>query len=140
MAPEQTGQMNRSIDARSDLYALGSHSTRCSRALGRLRRPILWSGYTAIFARKPMALSERLQTVPTVVSTLVLKLLAKIAEELCKTAAGLERDLQRCLAEWQAQRRIDVFLLGQQDTPERLLIRKAIRARARNRKDRRPVP
>src|SRR6202042_161935 len=28
MAPEQTGRMNRSIDFRSDLYALGSCSTR----------------------------------------------------------------------------------------------------------------
>ena len=29
MAPEQTGRMNRSIDARSDLYSLASRSTRC---------------------------------------------------------------------------------------------------------------
>ena len=28
MAPEQTGRMNRSIDSRSDLYALGSHALR----------------------------------------------------------------------------------------------------------------
>jgi serine/threonine protein kinase len=48
MAPEQTGRMNRSIDARSDLYALPLRSTRCSRAHCRLPRPIPWSGSTAI--------------------------------------------------------------------------------------------
>jgi serine/threonine protein kinase len=29
MAPEQTGRMNRSIDSRSDLYALGPYRCRC---------------------------------------------------------------------------------------------------------------
>jgi serine/threonine protein kinase len=29
MAPEQTGRMNRSIDSRSDLYALASRYTKC---------------------------------------------------------------------------------------------------------------
>jgi len=30
MAPEQTGRMNRAVDYRADLYALGSRCTRCS--------------------------------------------------------------------------------------------------------------
>jgi hypothetical protein len=39
--------MNRSIDSRSDLYALGSRSTRCSRSNCRSPPPIRWNGCTA---------------------------------------------------------------------------------------------
>ena len=51
-----------------------------------------------------------------------MKLLAKTAEERYQTAAGVESDLRRCLANWETQRRIDKFPLGKHDTPDRLLI------------------
>src|SRR4030095_13385128 len=44
------------------------------------------------------------------------------AEESCRTASGAASDLRRCLAEWETQHRIDEFPLGEQDTPDRLLI------------------
>ena len=46
MAPEQTGRMNRSIDSRSDLYALASRFTKCSLALCPSRLLIQWNGCT----------------------------------------------------------------------------------------------
>ena len=51
-----------------------------------------------------------------------MKLLAKTAEERYQTAAGAASDLRRCLAEWETQHRVDEFPLGEQDTPDRLLI------------------
>ena len=51
-----------------------------------------------------------------------MKLLAKTAEERYQTAAGIERDLARCLLEWEARGRIDDFQLGEHDTLDRLLI------------------
>ena len=51
-----------------------------------------------------------------------MKLLAKAAEDRYQTAAGLKSDLERSLAEWEAQGRIDDFVLAQTDTPDRLLI------------------
>ena len=60
-----------------------------------------------------------------------MKLLAKTAEERYQTAAGLERDLRRCLTQWEAQGRIDDFPLGEDDTPDRLLIAEKLYGRAR---------
>jgi Cdc6-like AAA superfamily ATPase len=72
-----------------------------------------------------------LKDVPLPVSAVVSKLLAKTAEERYQTAAGLERDLRRCLAAWETQHRIDAFPLGQQDTPDRLLIPEKLYGRER---------
>ena len=82
-------------------------------------------------ARQPVPPSERLKNVPAPVSAIVMKLLAKTAEERYQTAAGLERDLRRCLAAWEAQRRIDDFPLGEHDTPDRLLIPEKLYGRER---------
>src|SRR5205814_7458144 len=82
-------------------------------------------------ARKPAPPGERVETVPAPISRVVIKLLAKAAEERYQSAAGLERDLRRCLADWERQRRIDDFPLGPNDTPDRLLIPETLYGRAR---------
>jgi PAS domain S-box-containing protein len=131
MAPEQTGRMNRSIDSRSDLYSLGV--TLYQMLTGSLpftaSDPMEW--VHCHIARKPVAPSERLENVPAPVSQIIMKLLAKTAEERYQTAAGAESDLRRCLAEWETQRRIDEFPLGEHDTPDRLLIPEKLYGRAR---------
>ncbi len=81
-------------------------------------------------ARKPVPPCERLETIPAPVSHIVMKLLAKTAEERYQTAAGVERDLRRCLANWEASGRIYDFPLGEYDTPDRLLIPEQLYGRA----------
>ncbi|MGF6776369.1 trifunctional serine/threonine-protein kinase/ATP-binding protein/sensor histidine kinase [Paraburkholderia sp. GAS334] len=131
MAPEQTGRMNRSIDSRSDLYAFGV--TLYQMLTGALpftaADPMEW--VHCHIARKPVPPSARVETVPDAVSLIVMKLLAKTAEERYQTAAGVEHDLQRCLADWQHQRRVDDFPLGEHDTPDRLLIPEKLYGRER---------
>src|SRR3954454_8678684 len=131
MAPEQTGRMNRSIDARSDLYAVGV--TLYQMLTGALpltaANPLEW--VHCHIARKPVPPGERLESIPAPVSAIIMKLLAKTPEDRYQTAGGVERDLRRCLAEWEARQRIDEFPLGRQDTPNQLLIPEKLYGRDR---------
>jgi PAS domain S-box-containing protein len=131
MAPEQTGWMNRSIDSRSDLYSLGV--TLYQMLTGSLpftaSDPMEW--VHCHIARKPMSPRERLENVPDPVSQIIMKLLAKTAEERYQTAAGLESHLRQCHAEWERRGRIDSVVFSEHDAADRLLIPEKLYGRAR---------
>jgi hypothetical protein len=123
--------MNRSIDSRSDLYALGV--TLYEMLTGRLpftaSDPMEW--VHCHVARRPIPPAERREDLPPPLSAIIMRLLAKTAEDRYQTAAGVERDLRRCETQWNAERRIDDFPLGERDTPDRLLIPERLYGRER---------
>jgi PAS domain S-box-containing protein len=131
MAPEQTGRMNRSIDSRSDLYALGV--TFYQMLTGSLPFNVAdpMELVHCHIARKPLPPSERLGNIPVPVSEIIMKLLAKTAEERYQTAPGVESDLRHCLSEWERKGRIDPFAPGEHDAPDRLLLPEKLYGRAR---------
>jgi hypothetical protein len=131
MAPEQTGRMNRSIDSRSDLYALGI--TLYELLTGSLpftaSDPMEW--VHCHIARRPLAPAERLRDVPSSISAIIMKLLAKTPEERYQTAVGVESDLRRCLEDWDRVHAVHDFALGEHDRPDRLQIPEKLYGRER---------
>ncbi|WP_437873535.1 AAA family ATPase [Sorangium sp. So ce363] len=122
LSPEQTGRMNRAIDSRADLYALGV--TFYEMLTGRLpfeaRDPLEW--VHCHVARAPPPPSALVPDLPEVLSALVLKLLAKMAEDRYQTARGLKHDLERCVAQLRATSRIEPFPLAERDVSGRFQV------------------
>jgi predicted ATPase/signal transduction histidine kinase len=122
LSPEQTGRMNRGIDQRSDLYSLGI--TFYEMLTGRLpfqgNDPLEWMH--CHIAKTPIAPSAINSAIPQVLSNIILKLLAKVAEERYQSAVGLQTDLERCLQSWKTTGVISSFAIAEHDVSDRLQI------------------
>ena len=122
MSPEQTGRMNRAIDYRTDFYSLGV--TFYELLTGQLP----FQSHDALemvhshIARRPVPPHEIESGVPVVLSDIVMKLLAKTAEDRYQSAYGLKRDLEQCLTQFQTQGVIEPFPLGRYDISDKFQI------------------
>ena len=122
MSPEQTGRMNRSLDRRTDLYSLGVSLYQL--LTGRL--PFEASDPLQLvhshIARAPRPVRVLSPDVPQQVDDIVLKLMAKGAEDRYQSASGLKADLEECLARLRRTGDVGAFPLGRSDASGELSI------------------
>ena len=133
MSPEQTGRMNRTIDYRSDFYSLGA--TLYELLTGQL--PFATKDPMELvhshIARQPMTPHERTPAIPPLLSSIVMKLMAKNAEDRYQSAYGLKADLKECQRQWTHAKRIDSFTLAQRDFSDRFQIQQRLYGRTASR-------
>jgi PAS domain S-box-containing protein len=122
MAPEQTGRMNRSVDYRSDYYALGCSLYELITGRRPFESPDALELVHCHIARVPLPPHEVKSSIPEAVSRIVMKLLAKNAEDRYQSAIGIRADLKKCLEQYEASGSIRPFPLSVHDVPERFQI------------------
>ncbi|WP_375494223.1 PAS domain S-box protein [uncultured Nostoc sp.] len=136
LSPEQTGRMNRGIDYRTDFYSLGvtfyelltgelpfesndaMELVHCHIAKQPNKLKIINSKFTN-------------EDIPQVICGIVMKMMAKNAEDRYQSALGLKYDLEICLSQIQESGKIQNFQIAQRDVSDRFIIPEKLYGRDR---------
>ena len=139
ISPEQTGRMNRGIDYRTDFYSLGvtfyelltgelpfksndpMELVHChiAKLPPNINKP---HPHKAPYAYQGEGWSEVDFPIPQVLCDIVMKLMAKNAEDRYQSALGLKFDLENCLTQLQETGSIENFEIAQRDVCDRFII------------------
>lgn len=122
MSPEQTGRMNRDVDYTSDYYSLGVTFYELLTGELPFRAESVLEWVHCHIGRQPRPPHELEASIPPAVSAIVLKLMAKNAEDRYQGSYGLVADLDRCRRELAQTGRVSTFTLGHRDVPRRFRV------------------
>jgi predicted ATPase/class 3 adenylate cyclase/tRNA A-37 threonylcarbamoyl transferase component Bud32 len=136
ISPEQTGRMNRSLDYRTDFYSLGvTFYELLTGQLPFMTEDVLELVHCHI-AKPPipphqLVGAHRRAPISKAISNIVMKLMAKTAEERYQSAWGLKTDLEECLKQLRSRGEISDFALGTQEVCDRFQISQKLYGRER---------
>ncbi|MCC8455988.1 hypothetical protein LMJ43_37620, partial [Streptomyces rochei] len=121
ISPEQTGRMNRGIDYRTDFYSLGvTFFELLTAELPFQANDVMELVHCHIAKASPLV-QEITSEIPSVLSKIVNKLMAKNAEERYQSALGIKNDLENCLSQLQETGKIENFEIAQRDVCDRFI-------------------
>ncbi len=131
ISPEQTGRMNRCLDYRTDFYSLGvTFYELLTNQLPFDTTDAMELVHSHI-AKQPVSPHQLNPEIPQAVSDIVMKLLAKTAEERYQSAWGIAADLRECLTQLETSGQIDDFVLAKQDISDKFYIPQKLYGRER---------
>ncbi|OQW95799.1 MAG: hypothetical protein BWK79_01175 [Beggiatoa sp. IS2] len=114
--------MNRIVDYRTDFYSLGIVFYEMLVGHPPFQSTDALEIVHSHIAKHPPAPYTLDQRIPKTLSNIVMKLLAKNAEERYQSAEALKADLQKCLKQSETLGYIEEFSCGQQDSMDKLQI------------------
>ena len=119
MSPEQTGRVQRPVDARSDLYSIGVvfHEMLSGSLPFVAVTANEWIHSHVARTAPPLG-----DAIPPTLSAIVTRLLAKEPGDRYQSAFSLEADLQRCVREVQSLGRVGAFTLGEHEASDTLVV------------------
>jgi len=115
ISPEQTGRMNRDVDYRTDLYSFGATLYHLITGRVPFEGEDVMSVVHGHIARDPEPPSQVRPDIPAEISSIILRLLSKAAEDRYQSAAGVTADLQRCRYALKEKGEIPHFTLAESD-------------------------
>ena len=131
ISPEQTGRMNRTLDYRTDFYSLGVTFYELLTNKLPFETPDAMELVHCHLAKQPLPPSQINPEIPQPVSDIVMKLLAKNAEERYQSAWGIQADLVMCLMQLEANGVIADLIPGENDISDKFQISQKLYGRER---------
>ncbi|MEM6613369.1 MAG: serine/threonine-protein kinase PknK, partial [Cyanobacteria bacterium P01_C01_bin.72] len=115
IAPEQTGRMNIPLDYRTDFYSTGIIFYQMLTGSVPYQTQKSLELIHCHLAQIPPAPNYLDEDIPEILSSIVMKLLAKNPGDRYQSASALKADLQRCQGQYNEQQSIELFELGTLD-------------------------
>jgi predicted ATPase/serine phosphatase RsbU (regulator of sigma subunit) len=122
ISPEQTGRMNRSLDYRTDLYSLGVTFYELLTGKVPFESDNALELVHCHIAKTPKPVCEINPNIPSLISDIVMKLMAKNVEDRYQSAFGVKADLEECKLQFAKTDKISHFSLAQNDFSGKLQI------------------
>jgi serine/threonine protein kinase len=122
ISPEQTGRMNRGIDYRTDFYSVGVTFYELLTGVLPFQSEDAMELVHCHLAKTATLVHEINSAIPSVLSAIVSKLMAKNAEDRYQSSLGLKYDLENCLVQLKETGKIEDFPIARRDMCDRFII------------------